>query len=337
QAQAAVDLLAHHPSVALWCAHAEPVALAADLPPARMLRRFARHQLLPGWATTVLDPALAEALDGADGSRPVLAHSGVLPHPSGGADTPAWFGWHHGAERDLPRWLRRVPALARFVGAFGAQAVPETADWMDPERWPDLDWEGLARTAGLQKAAFDRRVPPAAYTTFAAWRTATQEHQAGLIRNHVEAVRRLKYRPAGGFCLWSLADARPAVSWSVLDHERVPKLGFAALAAACAPVIVTADRPAASYQPGAAEALDVHIVSDLRHPLEGCTLAARLAWPGGSHEWSFGGDVPADAVARVGTLSFLVPDAPGPLVLDLHLSGPATASASYASVILPAS
>ncbi|MEO5678050.1 MAG: hypothetical protein ABIS47_00090, partial [Acidimicrobiales bacterium] len=42
QAQAAVDLLAHHPSVALWCAHAEPVALAADLPPARMLRRFAR-------------------------------------------------------------------------------------------------------------------------------------------------------------------------------------------------------------------------------------------------------------------------------------------------------
>ena len=33
----------------------------------------------------------------------------------------------------------------------------------------------------------------------------------------------------GGFCLFSWADAHPAVSWSVLDHERTPKAAFAAV------------------------------------------------------------------------------------------------------------
>jgi len=45
--------------------------------------------------------------------------------------------------------------------------------------------------------------------------------------------------------------------------------------------------------------------------------------------------VAADSVARVGTLSLLVPDAAGSLTLDLRLEGPVTATASYRSQILP--
>ena len=167
-----------------------------------------------------------------------------------------------------------------------------------------------------------------------AWRAATQEHQATVLRHHVEELRRLKYRPAGGFCQFMLADSHPAVSWSVLDHERVPKSGYHALRAACAPVIVVADRPAASYRRGVAVALDVHVVSDLRRPLEGCAVHARLTWTGGSHRWGYAGDVPADAVVRVGTLSFVVPDAPGPLTLDLRLEGGTEVSATYRSEIV---
>ncbi len=334
QAWAAVDLLAHHPSVALWCGHNEPVPLDTSLPADRMVRRHLKAQMLPSWNKWALDTSVAQALDQADGSRPVVPHSGVLPRPQGGTDTHVWLGWYYGDERHLPRWLRRFPLLARFVGEFGAQAVPETAAWMEPERWPDLDWERLGHTHGLQKAVFDRRVPPSDFPTFEAWRAATQEHQATVIRHHVEALRRLKYRPTGGFCQFVLADGHPAVSWSVLDHERVPKAGLAALRDACAPVIVTADRPAAAYAPGTAVALDVHVVSDLRHPLEACTVNADLAWPGGGHHWAYGGDVPADAVVRVHTLSFVVPDAPGPLVLDLRLEGPATAAATYRSEIV---
>ena len=49
-----------------------------------------------------------------------------------------------------------------------------------------------------------------------------------MIRFHIETLRRLKYRPTGGFCHFSFADGYPAVSWSVLDHERRPKAGYEA-------------------------------------------------------------------------------------------------------------
>ena len=39
-------------------------------------------------------------------------------------------------------------------------------------------------------------------------------------------MRRLKYRPTGGFAVFSFNDPGPMVSFSVLDHERVPKLGL---------------------------------------------------------------------------------------------------------------
>jgi beta-mannosidase len=325
QARQAVRLLGHHPSVALWCGHNEPFSLA--LPPdgsldSRTARRFAAGQLLPGFNKTVLDGSLKRALERTDRSRPVVSHSGVLPHPTGGTDTHLYCGWYHGDERDLPSLLSRLPVLARFVSEFGAQAVPEEADWMDPQRWPDLDWERLGSAHGLQKAIFDRRVPPADFATFDGWRAATQDYQATVLRHHIETLRRLKYRPTGGFCQFLLADAQPAVSWSVLDHHRRPKAGYGAMAAACAPVIVVADRPAATYRPGARIRLAIHAVSDLRHPLTGVTATAELTWPGGRREWRFGGDVPADSCVRIGRIDVVVPtDTPrGPLTLKLGLA-----------------
>jgi len=328
-ARGAVDLLAHHPSIAGWCGHDQPWSPDGRPRIAGLVRRLA-----PSASKTRLDASLARVVDRADGSRPAFPFLEGLRHLAWG-DTHTSFGWYHGDERDLPGWLRRFPVLASFVGEFGAQGVPATAEWMEPERWPDLDWDRLVRSHGFHRAIFDRRAAPVGHPTFDAWRTATQDYQATVLRHHVEELRRLKYRPTGGFCQFSLADSHPAVSNSVLDHERVPKAAYAALRAACAPVIVVADRPAASYRPGSAMALDVHVVSDRRQLLEGCTVRAELAWPGGSHRWGYVGDVPADTVVRVGTLSFMVPDAPGALTLGLRLEGPAEATASYASEIRP--
>ena len=225
--------------------------------------------------------------------------------------------------------------LAGFVGGFGAQAVPETADWMEPDRWPDLDWDRLGHTHGLQKHIFDHRVPPAEAPTFDAWRTATQEHQATVLRHHVEELRRLKYRPAGGFCQFMLADGHPGVTWSVLDHHRVPKEGYVALAEACRPVIVVAERLPAAVRPGDALALDVHVVSDLRTPLEPATVTARAGWRGGGHGWRWSGEVGVDTCVRVGTVRLVVPDAPGGLTLDLDLAaGDVAASNRYTTTIL---
>lgn len=355
QATAAVDLLGHHPSIAIWCGHNEPFAL--DIQPgkidvAKAAKAFVIGHELPGWNKTVLDRSIKSALTRADPTRPVIAHSGVLPHPGSlGTDAHLYFGWYHGNERDLPNFVARVPRLASFVTEFGAQAIPNSDGFMDPQRWPDLDWDRLQTRHSLQKDLLDERVPRDSATSFADWRDATQRYQADVIRYHVETLRRLKYRPAGGFAMFAFADAYPAVTWCVLDHQRVPKQAFAALRDACQPVIVVADRPAATYSPGDPIALDVHVVSDLRQPLRDCVVTAEATWPGGSHTWRYEGAVGADSCERIGTLALLCPEpgasqkragtgddsAPEPAELELRLTltrgDSVVATNSYRSVI----
>jgi beta-mannosidase len=334
QAGALVDLLGHHPSVALWCGHdqprlrdgtgpGEPAAVAGDAVAGAL--RAALADQVPTWNRSVLDGSVKRALQGADGSRPVLAQSGVAPHPPtfDGADAQLWLGWLEGDERDLPGLARAVPRLVRFVSAFGAQAVPSgDVAFAAPDRWPDLDWEALAAHHGLQAAVLAARVPPSAFPTFAAWRHATQDYQATVVRRQVEELRRLKYRPAGGFAVSRLADAHPGITTALLDHERRPKAAYAALQAACRPVIVVADRLPAAVTPGEALALDVHVVSDRREAVIGAEATATLAWSGGEHRWHWRGDVGPDACVRVATLQVVVPDAAGTLDLDLRLTLP---------------
>jgi hypothetical protein len=59
------------------------------------------------------------------------------------------------------------------------------------------------------------------------------------------------------------------------------------------------------------------VISDLRRPIEGAVVEAQLSWTGGQRSWRWGGDVPADACARVGSLVADVPEAPGPLTVEL--------------------
>jgi beta-mannosidase len=201
--------------------------------------------------------------------------------------------------------------------------VPTRADFCEPHRWPDLDWDGLAARHGLQRHLLDLVADPADFDTFAEWRDATQRYQAELLRRQVEALRRLKYRPTGGFAQFLLADARPAISHSVLGHDRRPKLGHAALAAACRPVIVVADPLPAdgSGHTGAhahSHELDVHVVSDLRTPITGARLTAEVAVDGAVTTRRWAGDIPADACIRIGAVD--VPHVAGATELRLVLA-----------------
>jgi len=338
QARAAVQTLGHHPSIAIWCGHNEPMAI--DVEPGGELgfglaTRAVAAQVLPTWNKSILDRSIKRALEQADGTRPVVAHSGVFPHPPqlDGTDSHLYFGWYWGDERDFPRLCASMPRLARFVTEFGAQAVPADAGFCAPERWPDLDWVRLGHRHALQKPVFDNYVPPAEFATFEEWRDATQRYQATVIKHHIETLRRIKYRPTGGFAQFCFADGMPAVTWSVLGHDRQPKLGYEALTAACQPVIVVADRLPARVRPGANLDLDVHVVSDLRQPLDDCEVTARLSWTGGERVWRFGGDIGADECVLVGHVRTTVPDARGQLSLSLELDGPAEASNAYETSI----
>jgi beta-mannosidase len=94
-AREAVDLLAHHPSVALWCVHDGPT-------PANRV-----------W----LDRSVRRALAKADGTRPVLASAARL--------SP---GWRDGDVRRLGRLAAALPRLVRFPTAGGAVAAPAGVD-----------------------------------------------------------------------------------------------------------------------------------------------------------------------------------------------------------------
>lgn len=345
QAREAVDLLAHHPSVMVWCGHNLPMALDVE-PDAVSDRRRRRRliakgvvaQVFPTWNRTLLDRAIKSVLETEDGTRPVIAHSGMLPHlpQLDGTDSHLYFGWYHGDERDLPGFLARWPRIGRFVSEFGAQAVPESDDFMDPDRWPDLDWSGLSHNHALQKAMFDRYVPPADFTTYADWKAETQRYQARVIRYQIETLRRLKYQPTGGFALYSFADSGPAVSWSVLDHERVGKPGLDALRDACQPVIIVADRPPEHVHPGDQLTLDIHAVSDARLDFHDITVRAELMCGTDQLQvWTWQGDLPADSCIRIGTVTFDVPETDQPMVLDLRLTGPTvTATNRYGTWVI---
>lgn len=332
QAREAVDLLGHHPSIALWCGHDDPAAL--DIGPdtlattkgrRRLTARYLVSQVAPTWNRTVLDRSISSELQRSDSSRPVVTHSGVLPHVPqlDGTDSHLYVGWYAGGAGDLARLLRWWPRLARFVSEFGAQSVPDDADFLEPERWPDLDWDQAWERHGLQKTFFDRTVAPADHATFDGWREATQRYQAELLREQIEALRRLKYRPTGGFAQFCLADAHPAVSWALLDHRRRPKPAWEALRAACAPVIVVADALPDHLHPGEPLTIDIHAVSDLRISSDDMVVGVNLSWKEGDvpqhRTWNWGGDLPADSCVRIAALDLVVPIADDDLVLEVTL------------------
>ena len=323
QAREAVNALGHHPAIVQWCAHDEPIADPAPTAAGGRLRRFVSQQL-PSWNKTVLDRWVKRAFEQADPTRPTVAHSGVVPSlpQFDGTDSHLWLGWHRGEIGELADRARLMPRLVRFVSEFGAQSVPETAvAFVDPSAWPDLDWDALRDHHGLEVDVMLERFPPGDHPTFASWRTATQRYQAVLLRQQIETLRRLKYRPTGGFCFSWLADPGPMISASVLDHERRPKPAWSAVIDACRPVIVVTDPLPPTVVAGQELQLDVHVVNDLRSPVTNATVSVTCTWRGGRHDWTFRGDVDADACELVGRLVLAVPDEPGDLLLGLALTG----------------
>ncbi len=324
EARRAVRLLGHHPSIALWCAHDEPlredpseIGYAKRTAPLRSAAAAAK----PDWEAHLLDRATRRALRSEDATRATVGRSGLLPHPGGATDSHLYFGWYYGEASGLASFIAHLPNAGRFVGAFGAASAPDSAAFMEPGAWPDLDWERLSEHHGLDLETFEARVPPSQFATFEDWRAATQRLQANLLRYQVEALRRLKYRPTGGFCVSMLADAQPAVSFALVDHDRLPKRAYRALKAACAPVIVTADHLSASYRPGERVRLAIHAISDLRQPVERAALELVVRYPGDERRWRYEGSVAADSCVLVGKPSFELPrsTSPGTMVVELAL------------------
>ena len=87
--------------------------------------------------------------------------------------------------------------------------------------------------------------------------------------------------------------------------------------AACAPLLVVVEPLPDWVNPGDRLSLDVHLVSDLRAPIDFAVVDATASWAGGEQRWRFGGPIPADDVVKVGQIDLVVPDTLGELAIEL--------------------
>lgn len=311
-ARAATNLLAHHPSVSVWCAHDEPNG--PPLQPPKVGEPLTSKGLLrhiaPSWNRSVLDSLVYRELRSSDPSRSVIQRSGSLPGVSNrsASDSHLWLGWHNSTHGELSEVIQNWPRLGTFLGGFGAQTV-QIADW--PENEPTWD------TA--QAGAFENYQPRRAYSDGQTWARATQAYQADLIRSQIDTMRRLKYRPAGGFCLTSLFDAEPSGGFGILDHDRNPKPSYEAVVDACRPVVVIADQLPGTTSSGKELSVAVHAVSDLRRRIEDVSIKATARCGDWITERRWVGDLPADSCEHIGTLAFTVPNTTGVLTIDVEL------------------
>ncbi len=330
QAIRAVDALGHHPSIALWSAHNEPTDanVAGRSGWRAKVGAFAADQM-PSWNRSVLDRWVKRAFERSDPTRHTSAFSGVGPHLPrfDASDTHLWYGWRYGEIDDLSRRAKRQPSSVRFVSEFGCDSVPDARTWLDdrldgqtgigPRRWPLVDWDEVETQTGYDRETFETMFPPQMFDSLEEWRRVTQLYQSGLLKSQIETLRRRKYRPTGGFCISSFADASPSISDSLYDHERRPKDAVDAVRDACRPVIVVADELDDWVNPGDGVRVEVDLVNDRRVALDDPEVLAVARWPGGSMRWRFSAPVDGDTSVRMGTVDMSVPDTLGELAIEL--------------------
>lgn len=315
QAREMVDLLGHHPSVAVWCTHDEPFKRQPTPQPTPPVI----GQQRPSWNRAILDTSVRRVLQRTDGSRPVVIHTAVPPHlpQLDGTTSHLWFGWHGGQARDLAGALGKIPRMGRFVTAFGAATVADDLPELTSARWPALNWKAIATAVGARVESLQHLVPPRLVEEGPAWARLTEQAQADLIKTTIETLRRIKYRPTGGFCLFYLADPSPAGGFGLLDSDRRAKAAWPVLVDACRPTIVAADPLPWSMHVGERAGLDIHVISDLHDALIDGVVTATVTHGDGSsstHRW--GGPVGPDTVEHITNLA-IEAISPGELVLDL--------------------
>ena len=338
QATEMVDLLGHHPSIILWSAHDEPVNRPADgslrreTPagiPERMrdlvarAKRLARDQT-PTWNRSILDPLVRRSIESADSTRRCSPHSGVLPNLPllDGSDSHLYIGWTDGPIADLPLESARFPRLFRFVSEFGAPAAPRSAECtrnLDSGTWPEVEWDIYGAQTGVPIHLYDDSTPPTLFTNLTEWIDATEAHQATVIGRWVEHLRRIAYQPTGGFCVRSWNDHCANSGWGVIDSLGQPRPALQALQAACAPIIIAADRLPYRIDVGAPIRVAVHIASDLRSDVEDALIDIKLTAPHLDEHRQFGGVIEANSTTFIGEVECVVSEY-GQLEIDIDLT-----------------
>lgn len=294
-AEQMVTALRNHPCVIIWCCHSEP--------------------RLPDWLG--LTRAVFRRMAELDSSR-ILVKASVFAPVDGltneeqdeeafdayhrTALTVSWVGWYWDRVDDIEKYS------PRFISEMGAQALPDVQSLREmlPEGalWPP-DWEVWKRH-GFQLDVHRQNLGelPGSLEALVA---QSQEYQARLLKSHVEAFRRKKYRPVNSVIQFTLTDCAPVISWSVVDFFGRPKAGYHVLRTVMQPVLVSIQVRSESRVQAAPVDVNLWIINDYPYGFEGADLAWEVLGPDGAKVQAGKRkvDVPADSVLE-GVARFLL-------------------------------
>jgi beta-mannosidase len=205
---------------------------------------------------------IAQVVRSADDGRPFLPVS-----PARG-DAHNWFVWHGLA--NIGEYRKDT---CQFASEFGLQAPPSLDSLKkfvsEKELWPPgAEWE--YHRAELKK--LERYV--GAFKDFLQadqFVEIGQRMQAFALQTAIEHYRKRKYE-CGGTMFWQFNEPWPAISWSVIDYYRNPKLAYHKLKEIYSPILVSLKYELRHYAEGDIMPIEVWIVNDLLREFEECKL-----------------------------------------------------------------
>jgi len=326
QLQKMITRLYHHPSIALWCMHNEPLKMydTRKKPSAFDWIRFANSIFFYSWNREVMDRQLLKKARFLDPFRPSVQCSGekglAAKHPG---DAHLYFGWYFGPLHFMSWFARKRKNHCKLVNEFGAQSFPnyESAlKFMDSDL-DKLNWEELEKKYLAQKFFLNRFVPLKKFQDLKSYIQATQDYQAIVNRYYIDRLRSLKYHPSGGAISFDFNDCNPGITWSVIDYWRVPKSSYLELKKSFSPVYAFALIDRLQYKLNRQIAIPIFAVNDLREEIA-ARLCARLVSPISEElynqtlEFKLAPDCPSQALAN----PMINLRWPGEYLLELNLA-----------------
>ncbi|HVZ74191.1 MAG TPA: glycoside hydrolase family 2 TIM barrel-domain containing protein [Polyangia bacterium] len=300
QAADMIDRYYDHPSILVWCMHNEsPHSMS-------WMKKRDQNQNL------ALDEKLYEVAKKADPSR--------IPHrDSGAGDGHSYTGWYVFQIGDLVKDLPKE----RYITEFGAEALPalETLQTMfDADTlWPDtpLDWEAWKFADFQPDQTFDLAKVKMG-KTIQEFIASSQRYQANLIRFQTEVFRRAKWTKTTGLYQFMFVDDWPSITWSVVDYDRRPKLGYASLRDSMQRLL-----PSIEYDIHKATGpIALWVVNDHLQGVPKATVKWKLTDPKGGGKPTVQSrtvDIPADAVIKVTDLGSIPRIGAGTARLDVWI------------------
>ena len=171
---------------------------------------------------------------------------------------------------------------------------------------------------------------------------AIQWYQALGLQYCAEVYRRKRFADIGGCRTWSYRENTPGVKFTVVDHRQRPKMGYFALQAGYAPVLLSIDEqyPLKPIDAGTRYTRDLWVVNDTTTSLE-LEITAHLYDASGVARWTWSGSsaATADSGRIAAALAIDIPTDPGNYLLRIEAVAegqPVTKTQRWLRVVAPA-